>query len=217
MSNKELNQLTEFKKIRKFSESEWIKRGLNPSDQNIIDLMETNVDNCISELISSIENSKTKSSLKAILKSNLKKNGKNFDTEEREFIADNYSKISKILDVDFTKELNNWLYGSLFGLVKKVSEIIRGKEKVIETIENNCTNCGSKLETFVLEKMDSTIQNDYNIVKCNKCSEYNLIDNGCGNKQIRFGNYELVEQLSKNTYNLEDANIRLKQIKTFRK
>ena len=217
MSNNELNQLANLKNARKFSDSEWIKRGLNPSSQNIVDLMETNIDNCLSDLIASIQESKTKNSKKAILKSNLRKNGKNFDTEEKEFIADYYLKISKIIDVDFSKELNNWLYGSIFSMIKSLSEIIKGKEKIIETIENICTKCESNLETFVLEKMDSAIENDYNIVKCNKCSEYNLIDNGSGNKQIQFGNYELVEQLSKNTYNFEDANIRLKQIKTFRK
>ena len=143
--------------------------------------------------------------------------GKNFDTEEREFISDNYSKISKIIDIDFSQNLNKWLYGSMFLTLQKVSELLRGKEKTIETLITNCSKCEVKLETFILEKMDSNIENDYNIVKCNNCSQYNLIDNGSGNKRIQFGNYELTEQLSKEKYSFEDAKIRLKQIITFRK
>ena len=217
MFSKEIEILTELKNSQKFSEREFNKRGLNPSCDDIIETMENNIDECLSELIENLHSSKNKNSLKKTLRNNLKKIGENLDTEEKELIADNYSKIAITLGIDFKNDLNTWLYGSFFTMMKKMTEIIKGKEKIIETIENVCSNCGSKLDTFIIEKMDSTIQNDYNIVRCQSCSEYNLIDNGSGNKRIQFGNYELVEQLPKNNYNFEEANIRLKQIKTFRK
>jgi len=217
MSPKKIEILQELKDTRKFGYNNWVQRGLNPSSQEICELLESNIDNCLVELIQKLETESSDKDILKILKANLKKLGKNFDSEEREFVADYYYKISKTLSIDFSSELNNWIYGSLFSSLKKVNEFFRGKEKIVDTISKYCTNCNANLDTFILEKMDETILNDYNIVKCINCSEYNLIDNESGNKRIKFGNYELIEQLPKSNFKLEDAEIRLKQIKTFRK
>ena len=217
MLDTKIDPLLLLKNKRKFASDEWLKRGLNPSNHQICDLLESNIDICIDQLVDSIQENKSQRELKKVLSINLKKLGPDLDTEEKEFAADLYFQISKILDIDFKSQLNKWLHGSILMTLIKITELFRGKEKVIETIENNCTKCNAKLDTFILEKMDANIQNDYNIVKCNNCAEYNLLDNGQGNKRIQFGNYELVEQLSKNAYNQEDAEIRLKQIKVFRK
>lgn len=216
MSSEKIEILKELKNTRKFGDNDWIKRGLNPSSQQICESLENNLDNCLEELIQKLKTKHSDTDILKILKTNLKKVGNNFDTEEREFVADYYNNISKILSIDFNQDLNNWLYGSVFSSLKKISDLFRRKEKIVETITANCTKCNANLDTFILEKMDESIQNDYNIVRCISCSEYNLINNGSGNKRIKFGNYELIEQLPKNVYNFEDANIRLKQIKTFR-
>ncbi|WP_124643393.1 DUF4844 domain-containing protein [Amniculibacterium aquaticum] len=210
-------KLEELQNTKKFSDEKWLQRGLNPSSQEICDYMENFVDNCISEMRKAIHNNKSQNDILKILKSNLKSISKNLDTEEREFMAENFDQISKIVEINLSKDLNKFLYGSTFLTLKKISDLIRGKEKVIETLVSKCTKCEKKLETFILEKMDNSIQNDFNIVRCKNCGELNLIDNESGNKRIKFGEYELVEQLSKETYNLEDAKIRLKQIKIFRK
>ncbi|MCD1117081.1 DUF4844 domain-containing protein [Chryseobacterium turcicum] len=216
MSSNKIEILNNLKNTRKFGDKDWIKRGLNPSNQEVCELLENNIDNCLVELIQKLEIKYSDKDILKILKTNLKKLGKNFDTEEREFVADYYDQISKILSIDFSSELNSWLYGSLFSSLQRVNDFFRGKEKILNIIQTKCTKCNSNLDTFILEKMDNDIQNDYNIVKCINCSEYNLIDNESGNKRIKFGNYELIEQLPKNNFNLEDAEIRLKQIKIFR-
>lgn len=54
-------------------------------------------------------------------------------------------------------------------------------------------------------------------MRCKSCREYNLIEKGSKIKRLRFGEYELTEQLAKKDYDLEGAKIRLKQIQFFRK
>ena len=38
-----------------------------------------------------------------------------FDTEEREFVCDEVSRVARIVNVDVSGNLNRWLYGPLLG------------------------------------------------------------------------------------------------------
>ena len=49
------------------------------------------------------------------------------------------------------------------------------------------------------------------------CNEFNLLSTGPNIKVMRFGNYKSIEQLPKAEYTEEQANVRLEQIKFFRK
>ncbi|MDR7208321.1 DUF4844 domain-containing protein [Flavobacterium piscis] len=201
----------------KFSDSEWEKRGLNPSASELCEYLENNLNSCLSSLIDKVENNASQKELKKTLSLNLRSlNKSNLDTEEKEFVCDYYNDISKIIEVDFKNELNNWLYGTLLNSFLKIIEIIKCKEKTIETLVQNCTKCISKLETFVLEKDENLPDYAFFIVKCKSCGEYNLIDKGPKIKRLKFGEYELTEQLAKKDYDLEGAKIRLKQIQFFR-
>ena len=210
-----LNNLLE---KRKFADSEWEKRGLNPSNYELCENLEQNLNKCLNSLLNQIENKSSEKELKKTLKINLKAfNKSSFDTEEKEFICDYYNEISKIIEIDFKNELNNWLYGSLLNTLFKVTEFIRGKEKVIEILSQNCTKCEAKLETFIFKKDENIPKSDFFIVRCNSCENYNLIDIGPKIKSLKFGEYELTEQLSREDFNLEQAKIRLNQIQFFRK
>lgn len=202
----------------KFSDSEWEKRGLNPSASELCEYLENNLNSCLNSLIDKIENNTSQKELKKSLNINLRSlNKSNLDTEEKEFVCDYYNDISKIIEVDFKNELNNWLYGKLLNSLIKITELIKGKEKIIETLVQNCTKCISKLETFVLEKDEEIPDSVFYIVKCKSCGEYNLIDKGAKIKRLKFGEYELTEELAKKDYDFEGAKIRLKQIQFFRK
>ncbi|MBZ4036427.1 DUF4844 domain-containing protein [Flavobacterium sp. 17A] len=216
MINKErLNYLLEKKK---FADSEWEKRGLNPSDNELCELMESKFNECLHSLILLIENNAFQSKLKLELKRSLKSFDKSiFDTEEREFICDYFDEIAKIIETDFKNELNKWLYGSLLNSFIKLSSFIKGKEKVVDILSQECTKCHASLETFILQKEEGIPDSDFFIVRCKSCREFNLIDIGSNIKQLRFGEYELEEQLSRNQYDLDGAKIRLKQLQFFRK
>jgi hypothetical protein len=55
------------------------------------------------------------------------------------------------------------------------------------------------------------------IVQCKGCKDYSIVSVGPNVKETRFGNYDLVEQLPKAEFNEEQAEIRLEQIRHFRK
>jgi len=213
-----IDQLKYLLEKNKFSYSEWEKRGLNPSASELCEYLENNLNSCLNSLIDKTENKASQKELKKTLSLNLRSlNKSNLDTEEKEFVCDYYNDFSKIVEVDFKSELNNWLYGTLLNLLIKTTELIKGKEKIIETLVQNCTKCNSKLETFILEKNEEILDSGFFIVRCKSCREYNLIEKGSKIKRLRFGEYELTEQLAKKDYDLEGAKIRLKQIQFFRK
>lgn len=218
MSDKKIERLQFLLDKEKFADSEWENRGLNPSDSDLCEYMETKFNSCLSSIINLIKINSSKKLLKKELVKGLNSFDKfKFDTEEKEFTCDVFYEISEIINVDFKNELNKWLYGSLLNYLFKVSQFLKGKEKIIETLSQTCTKCESNLETFILSKEETILESDFLIIRCKSCREFNLLDSGSNVKELRFGNYELVEQLPKNNYALNEARIRLKQLQFFRK
>ncbi|MEI9946453.1 MAG: hypothetical protein WDN26_19810 [Chitinophagaceae bacterium] len=68
-----------------------------------------------------------------------------YDTEEKEFICDLFHELSTIADIDFKDDLNKWLYGSVLTTLLKLKNILN-PEKIVETLTQPCTNCGTQLE-----------------------------------------------------------------------
>ena len=212
------NELQKFLKKDKFSNSEWEDRGLNPSSFELCKKMNELLNNCCQKLVKLSENGATNKDFKKELKNGLSGfNKAEYDTEEKEFICDYFLELSQIVDVNLKDELNKWLYGSLLNGMMKVASIFKGSPKVIETLSQDCTNCNAKLETFITKKVEGIPDFAYDIVKCNSCGEFNMIDKGPNIHSLTFGEYQLVEQLQKTEYTEEQANIRLEQIKHWRK
>ena len=213
-----VEKLLAFKEKDKFSYSAWNDRGLNPSVDELCNKLEALFNEGATLLIKEIESNPGSKKLKRILKNSLKKfNANNYDTEEKEFISDYFYELSRIVEIDFNKELNAWIYGYAFNFLINIISFFKGKEKIIETLSQDCTSCGSTLETFILRKEEGIPDHSWSIIKCNNCNEYNLTSNGPNIKQLRFGNYSMTEQLDKSAYTREEAEMRLKQIKFFRK
>jgi hypothetical protein len=218
MNEQLINRLKDFRQKHKFVDSEWEKRGLNPSDSDLCLKMETLFNDCIDSLIDLVNRNQSVKLFKKELKTGLDRfNKMDYDTEEKEFICDNFYELSQILNVDFKDNLNNWLYGLGLNTFMKVLSALKRPEKVIETLSQECSKCNAKLETFIFERQADIPDISYDIVKCKTCGEYNMIDKGPGIKKLKFGNYDWIEQLSKKEYTYEQAITRLEQIKFFRK
>ncbi len=213
-----LDKLNAFRKLDKFSTSAWEKRGLNPSDSEICNRLQNLFNDCADNLIEATNSDFKPRQLKSILKSWLDSvNSSDYDTEEREFICDYFDQLSKIVSVDFKDNLNSWLYGKVLNTLFKVTSFFKGQDKIIETLSQDCTQCGSKLETFITRKEEGIPDYSWTIIQCNNCNEYNLLSTGPNIKELRFGNYKSIEQLPKTEYTEEQAKGRLEQIKFFRK
>lgn len=213
-----LDKLNTFRKRDKFSTSAWEERGLNPSDSEMCNKLQSLFNNCADNLIEATNSDFKPRQLKSILKNWLDSvNSSDYDTEEREFICDYFDQLSKIVSVDFKDNLNSWLYGKVLNTLFKVTSFFKGQDKIVETLSQDCTQCGSKLETFITRKEDGIPDYSWTVIQCNNCNEFNLLSTGPNIKELRFGNYKSIEQLPKTEFTEEKANARLEQIKFFRK
>ena len=213
-----LDKLIAFRKLDKFSTSAWEERGLNPSDSEMCNRLQNLFNDCADNLIEATNSDFKSRQLKSILKSWLDSvNSSDYDTEEREFICDYFDQLSKIVSVDFKDNLNSWLYGKVLNTLFKVTSFFKGQDKIVETLSQDCTQCSSKLETFITRKEEGIPDYSWTIIQCNNCKEFNLLSTGPNVKELRFGNYKSIEQLPKTEYTEEQANVRLEQIKFFRK
>jgi hypothetical protein len=213
----QIDKLIEFKQKDKFSTKAWNDRGLNPSSSELCNKLTQLFNSSAENLINAINLKSTSRQLKTTLKQELSKFNKlDYDTEEKEFICDVFHELSTIVDIDFKDDLNKWLYGSVLTILLKLKNIIN-PEKIIETLKQPCTNCGTQLESYILKKENGILESSFYIVRCKNCKELNLLSCGPNIKQLKFGNYEYVETLNTSEYTYEQALARLEQIKFFRK
>ncbi|MCG8389501.1 MAG: DUF4844 domain-containing protein [Cytophagales bacterium] len=216
--NKITKELKDFLEKDKFSPSEWEGRGLNPSSYERCLQMAGLINDCCKRLIEHAErNGKAKVFKRELIDSLNTFKKARYDTEEKEFIGDYFIELSRIVDVAFEDDLNKWLYGSYLQGIKKIASLFKGAVNVVETLSQDCTRCGARLETFITKRRDGIPDYAFDIVKCKACGELNMLDKGPGVHSLRFGEYELVEQLLKTEYTEEQARIRMEQIRYFRK
>jgi len=211
-----IDKLIAFRELEKFSDSAWEERGLIPSSRGVSEKPERVLNECTDELILSVNFGNRKQL--EVLKDALKKLPRSdYDTEEAEFIVDYFFRLSTIVEVGMTDKLNRWLYGGVLNSLLKVAKLFSGKQKIVETLRQDCTKCSSKLETFIMQRQEGIPDSSWFIIQCNNCNEYNLLSKGPNIKEMKFGNYKLTEQLMKSEYDESEAKIRLNQIRFFRK
>lgn len=213
-------ELEKLKIKKKFSVEEWENRGLNPSEKSLCVKLEKAFNDLLTNLISAINTKKSDKEIENIFKHYFNKiKTDELDTEENEFVVDYFDEIAKILNnKNINENLNSWTYGiEVYDHEKAEKEdserVLAEERKRHEIISTECTNCKTQLETFILERDNSFPSFEFEIIKCVKCSELNILDKGVGIKRYRFLNYELVEELPKQEYDLDKVLKRLKQLK----
>lgn len=212
-----IEKLTEFIQREKFSTQAWNERGLNPSSNEICEYLTSFFNASADKLIEKVKAQGSAKQFKSLLKAQLSSIDKShYDTEEKEFICDLFHELATIVEVDFKDNLNTWLYGSLLTTLMKIQKIIQ-PERIIKTLRQPCTKCGTQLETHIMRMEEGIQETDWLVAKCNNCGELNLIAHGPNVKETRFGNYQWVDTLPMDEYNYEQALTRLEQIKYFRK
>jgi hypothetical protein len=213
-----INKLTSLRQKDKFSDGEWEKRGLESSESELCNELNALFNDTLDDLIKAVETDAQGRQLKAILFRHLAVFHKSaYDTEEREFITDLFFQLAKIVNVDFKHQLNNWIYGIILGALIRLGSVFKKAQAVVETLSQECNNCKTKLDTFIIERGDDIPDLCWDIIQCDSCNEYNLLNKGPHIRQLRFGNYRWIEQLSKDEFNEEQAQVRLEQIRYFRK
>ena len=121
------------------------------------------------------------------------------------------------MGVDLKNQLNNWMYGPAMGGLLQLTKLFRKPERIIETLTQECTECGVSLETFITEKREGIPSSSFHVVRCSACRTLNLLDNGANIARSKFGEYESVELLRKDAYDHSQALERMRQIAQWRK
>jgi hypothetical protein len=169
-------------------------------------------------LIKAVGNDATDRQLKSVVLLHLSAFHKSdYDTEEKALIVEFFAQLAKIVNLDCKHQLNTWLYGMIPAALIKLSAVFKKAQTVVETLSQECNNCKTKLETFIIERGEDIPDLCWDIIQCDSCNEYNLLNKGPHIRQLKFGNYRWIEQLSKDEFNEEQALVRLEQIRYFRK
>jgi len=172
--------------------------------------MDRLLNDCLGELISTQNKNLSTKDYKKILTRGLKRFRKlDYDTEEREFIADKFDEIAKIIRIDFNEDLNIWLYGRF---MVKFGKIFNKEAKVIDTVSINCSDCNEPLNKLITE-YEENIPEYWTIVKCNKCGDLNLFPARGKIKALRFENCRWFKSFDKSEVDSSQIEIKLKDMK----
>jgi hypothetical protein len=208
------NYLANLKARKIFESSAWEARGLIPSDSVKISEMIRLFDTFLRQLSTVIQSNPAEKEVRNTLILGLTSfNTRDYDTEEKEFIADEFQKLAAILGLRIDNNLNDWLYGKVLGTIINLT---KKKEVLIESKSFECTKCKLILNLKVTAKNEG-VPNYWIISKCAQCGEYNLLSTGPNTGGLKFENFLSVEILNSTETSEEQAKTRLEQIKYFRK
>ena len=119
--------------------------------------------------------------------------------------------------MDIRTTLSRWLYGTLLAVLVRVVSLLRPQRKY-QVVLQPCTKCGTELETHIFRTDASTAKASWEVVRCDRCQELNLLSDIDHVRECRFINFKWIESLPKDEYgSYEQALSRVEQIKYFRK
>ena len=206
-------RLTQLRVKRKFTDSDWDKRGLIPSDSEKIKEMTKLMDSCLDELLVDVKSNSSDRQVKKTLAKGLRRfKASSYDTEEKEFIGDEFHKIASILGLDISDTLNSWLYGSVLGTIVNLT---KKKEVILASKSFECTKCQLTLTVKITAQRKDT-PNYWIIGQCIQCGEFNLLSTGENTGGLKFDNFTSTEILDNDENSEEQAKTRLEQIRYFR-
>ena len=207
-----LKAIQSFKARRKFAASAWKKRGLLPSSAEVCEQLETFFNELAVELLIVLKADGSKSDLQQALVSKLQSlSSFDYDTEEREFICDEFARLGKAVGLGSPTELDDWLYGS--DLAEGIEPDVGGEQElIVATHSQACTGFAAPLESRVSELRADIDFGSRFIVTCVACGEYNFLTVPAGISRFRNVGYEWVEQLWNDLYTEEAAKLRFQKV-----
>ena len=198
-------KLAAFKRKKKFSATEWKKRGLLPSSTAICAALETMLNALAGRLATATTETEPSVVADRLLKQALREIDRDeYDTEEAEFVCTLIATLAKIFELKFGPDLNSWLYGeALAEAMLKQAE--QEKPKAIQTLSQLCTKCGTALQSAIDALRPDNPSESWFSIECASCSELNFLVLPAGIGSMRPIGYKLVTQYWRNQFNRESA------------
>jgi transcription elongation factor Elf1 len=190
-----INKLSSFKDKKKFELLEWNDRGLNPSENDVINEMKKIIDTFLSELINAlkIDSSNFKNDFLFLLNT---VDLENYDTEEKEFILDYLAETSKICELKISNQLNELLYGkTIVDLLVETETKETKPENFVQSfkMDEPCQVCNKPLKSLAIEKKE---QKEYiGIAECFNCKKLTIIHFPNELEIIDIYNYRVIEKI----------------------
>jgi hypothetical protein len=208
-----IERLKLLREKKKFSDSDWEERGLYPSDRRQVDEMVRLTDICLDELLADIKANRTEKEIgKTLIKGLNRFKTNEYDTEEMEFIGDEFHNIGKILGLDISANLHAWSSGETLGTIIGLTKT---NEAIVALRTFECTNCKLSLNLKVTATRDG-VPDHWIIGQCDQCGEYNLLSTGENAGRLTFENFSSIEILNCKETSQDQASARLDQIKHFK-
>ncbi len=199
-------RLKKYGKVRKFSAAAWKKRGLLPSSDELSQRLELFFNALVADLLLLVETNAPRFDLEKKLESVLLSlDPACYDTEEKEFICDLFSELAFLLGLNISVRLNGWLYGDELGEVAMEKSLAQVTEEVLKTVTQLCTECSSELRTSITQEREYNLIEDWVIIECLQCHEYNFMVTPPNIGTSRGIGYKFVECLWRDSYTIETA------------
>ena len=189
----------------KFADAaEWYQRGLYKSPEPVVQCMEAFVDAACSAALTSLaipspSSETTKAAIAKVL-SGTQRSG--FDSEEAEFLCDEFAKIAAMAEVTLADEIMTWLYGAELAASLKTP---RDDQKILAKYCSPCSKCGASLEVQVTAEHERIPDHGWMIGLCHHCGTLNLIRLGPKIIKCRYLGMDFVQQLHLEDYDAESA------------
>jgi hypothetical protein len=181
------SKLTDLRQKQRFTDADFKERGLNPSDSRTISHMTQAIHACLDDLVAAAWADKPLPELKNILTNGLRRvKADAYDTEEREFMADEFATIQQALGVDIGEEMTAWFYGD------KLAEQLKTPEKGFHTTRSYaqpCEECQHAMVLNVTEEKAGVPGRYYFLGRCENCKTLNIIETPADAGRLSFVNF----------------------------
>lgn len=205
-----LQKLSALRASERFTPSDWEQRGLVPSESEKISEMRYLMNSFLDKLITGIKSDTSEKRIKKIFTDALTTFKRTyFDTEEKEFIADEFAQAAALLNLDIKNILVRWQFGVVPGTFLR---LFTRKEKVIESRVFTCEACALSLKVNITHRKPEA-HACWIIGRCIQCGTYNLLSSGEKAGAFNFEGFQLVETLDGRATSETEAKTRLDQIR----
>lgn len=203
--------LTAYLSTPKFADTAaWLARGLNPSSAGVQAQMEAVVDSVARSALSACQRAESAVAIKrAVLRALREAKTDGFDTEEREWICAEVAKVSKLVGVSVSSELNSWRYGTVLGTLLRVASLIRREPRTFDIYSTHCGSCSAGLASHVTARSPVVPDSGWLVCRCTNCDYLNLLRLGPGIKSAHNEGFKFVRHFRFDDFTRESAEAEL--------
>jgi hypothetical protein len=205
-------KLSAFMRKRKFSKSQWEKRGLLPSSSVLSARLEALFNDLAVRLITVVREPDALAAAGGLLGQALEEFDRDeYDTEEAEFVCTLFESLANVFGLRFGLHLNSWLYGEGIGEALADEAERERNPEATQTLSQPCTKCAAALETVIAGSHPGNDSESWLSIECDGCGELNFLILPPGFGSMRMNGYKMVTQYWRSQFSRDSAELAFRQ------